>query len=304
MCRGLAECVEWRWMCRARQSRHLGPPRRPPSTERGSNATWGRRRPPAAERGSNSTGGASPPTRCCTRAVSMPRDTTKASLRMGPRRNATRAAQRIGPWRRVPWGRAQFFGVVYTAPPIYQAFHADSNVSKQDTHFFNTFSVVIGLLIVIAIGIFALARVVASETQDKQVLEEAQYLKSVDSHLQPVAKEAVAGADNTALAIKPDAGSAGAAGSASGGPAAPKDGGETFTQVCSACHGAGIAGAPKAGDKAAWGPRIAKGKDVLYDHALKGFQGSAGVMPAKGGRADLSDDLVKAAVDHMVDMAK
>jgi cytochrome c5 len=157
---------------------------------------------------------------------------------------------------------------------------------------------------VIAIGIFALARVVASETQDKQVLEEKSYLKSVESHLQPVAKEAVAGADNTALAIKPDAGSAGAAGSASGGPAAPKSGEETFTQVCSACHGAGIAGAPKAGDKGAWGSRIAKGKEVLYDHALKGFQGSSGVMPAKGGRADLSDDLVKAAVDHMVDMAK
>ena len=288
-------------------------------------------------------GGVSSPMRCRTHAVSMPRDARAAGTRMGPRGrcraggtshgtvgkcraggtshgsvgkcraggiwrglegNATRAAHRMGPRHRVPVGRAQFFGVVYTAPPIYQAFHADSNVSKQDTHFFNTFSVVIGLLIVIAIGIFALARVVASETQDKQVLEEAQYLKSVDSHLQPVAKEAVAGADNTALAIKPDAGSAGAAGSASGGPAAPKDGGETFTQVCSACHGAGIAGAPKAGDKAAWGPRIAKGKDLLYDHALKGFQGSAGVMPAKGGRADLSDDLVKAAVDHMVDMAK
>jgi cytochrome c5 len=205
---------------------------------------------------------------------------------------------------RIPSGRAQLIGVVYTAPPIYQAFHADSNVSKQDTHFFNTFSMVIGLLIVIAIGIFALARVVASETQDKQVLEEKSYLKSVEGHLQPVAKVAVAGADNSALAIKPDAGSADAAGSASGGPAAPKDGADTFTQVCSACHGAGIAGAPKAGDKGAWGPRIAKGKEALYDHALKGFQGSSGVMPAKGGRADLSDDLVKAAVDHMVDMAK
>jgi cytochrome c5 len=194
--------------------------------------------------------------------------------------------------------------VVYTAPPIYQAFHADPNVSKQDTHFFNTFSMVIGLLVAIAIGIFALARVVASETQDKQVLEEKSYLKSVESHLQPVAKEAVAGTDNTALAIKPDQGSGDAAGSASGGPAAPKSGEETFQQVCSACHGAGIAGAPKAGDKGAWGPRIAKGKEVLYDHALKGFTGSSGVMPAKGGRADLSDDLVKAAVDHMVDMAK
>lgn len=177
-------------------------------------------------------------------------------------------------------------------------------MSKQDTHFFNVFSLVIGLLIVIAIGIFALARVVAGETQDKQVLEESQYLKSVEGHLQPVAKEAVAGQDNSALAITADAGASGAAGSAEGGAAAPKSGAETFEQVCSACHGAGIAGAPKAGDKAAWGPRLAKGKEVLYDHALKGFQGSSGVMPAKGGRVDLSDDVVKAAVDHMVDMAK
>jgi cytochrome c5 len=176
-------------------------------------------------------------------------------------------------------------------------------VSKQDTHFFNVFSMVIGLLVVIAIAIFALARVVASETQDKQVLEESQYLNSVESRLQPVGKVAVAGQDNSALAIKADAGAAGQAGSA-GGPALPKSGDETFQQVCSTCHGAGIAGAPKAGDKGAWGPRIAKGKEVLYDHALKGFTGSSGVMPAKGGRADLSDDLVKAAVDHMVDMAK
>jgi cytochrome c5 len=178
------------------------------------------------------------------------------------------------------------------------------NVSKQDTHFFNVFSLVIGLLIVIAIGIFALARVVASETQDKQVLAESQYLKGVEARLAPVGQEAVAGKDNTAMAIKADAGAANQAGSASGGAALPKSGEEVFQQVCTACHGPGIAGAPKAGDKAAWGPRIAKGKDTLYDHALKGFQGSSGVMPAKGGRADLPDDLIKQGVDYMVGMAK
>jgi cytochrome c5 len=177
-------------------------------------------------------------------------------------------------------------------------------VSKQDTHFFNVFSMVIGLLIVIAIGIFALARVVASETQNKQVLEESQYLKSVRGRLQPAGQEAVAGQDNSALAIKTDAGAAGQAGSAGAGPALPKSGDEVFQQVCSACHGGGIAGAPKAGDKAAWAPRIAKGKDTLYDHALKGFQGGSGVMPPKGGRADLPDDLVKQGVDYMVGMAK
>ena len=42
---------------------------------------------------------------------------------------------------------------------------------------------------------------------------------------------------------------------------------------------------------------------MLYQHALQGFQGSAGVMPAKGGRPDVPDDLIKAAVDHMLGMA-
>src|SRR3979490_3604395 len=126
------------------------------------------------------------------------------------------------PQRRVSWGKGAISRAgLYCAADLL-AFHADPNVSKQDTHFFNVFSMVIGLLIVIAIALFALARVVAGETQDKQVLEESQYLKSVEGHLQPVAKEAVAGQDNSALAIKADAG-AGQAGSASG-PAAPQSG--------------------------------------------------------------------------------
>jgi cytochrome c5 len=172
-------------------------------------------------------------------------------------------------------------------------------VSKQDTHFFNTFSLVIGLLVAIAIAIFAFARVVASETQEKQMLVEGQYLKGVDQRLQPFARVAVAGADNSALTIVSTS-----AAPVGAGPAMPTDGNQLFEQACKACHGPGLAGAPKAGDHAAWAPRIAKGKDVLYDHALKGFTGSAGVMPAKGGRADVPDDLVKQAVDHMVDMGK
>ncbi len=176
-------------------------------------------------------------------------------------------------------------------------------MSKQDTHFINTFSLVIGLLVAIAIGIFAFARVVAGETQDKEVLEEAQYLKTVKQNLEPVAHEAVAGQDNAALAIRPDT-TAASAGSAGAGAALPTTGEGLFMQTCSVCHGPGLAGAPKAGDKAAWGPRIAKGKDVLYQHALMGFQGSAGVMPPKGGRTDAPDALVKQAVDYMVGLAK
>ncbi|HVW70410.1 MAG TPA: c-type cytochrome [Steroidobacteraceae bacterium] len=174
-------------------------------------------------------------------------------------------------------------------------------MSKQDTHFFNVFSMVIGLLVAVAIALFALARIVASQTQDKEVLEDAAYVKNVEQRLAPFTQEAVSGQDNAALAIKPDAGTAQAAGAAA---ALPKTGEELFQQTCSACHGAGIAGAPKAGDKAAWAPRIAKGMNTLYQHALSGFQGSAGVMPAKGGRTDAPDALVKQAVDHMVQMSK
>ncbi len=82
-------------------------------------------------------------------------------------------------------------------------------------------------------------------------------------------------------------------------------GGEgTYKSSCAACHSAGIAGAPKSGDKAAWSPRIAQGKETLYKHAIGGFQGKGGVMPAKGGNGSLSDGDVKAAVDYMVALNK
>jgi cytochrome c5 len=173
-------------------------------------------------------------------------------------------------------------------------------VSKQDTHFFNVFSMVIGLLVTITILLFALARIVASHTQDRQVLSEPDYSKTVAGRIGEPSHEAVAGRDNSAIAIKAET----PAGAGSAAAAIPKNGTDAFEQVCSVCHGAGIAGAPKAGDKAAWGPRLAEGKATLYEHALKGYQGKTGVMPPKGGRTDLPDDLVKQAVDHMVQMAQ
>ncbi len=79
-----------------------------------------------------------------------------------------------------------------------------------------------------------------------------------------------------------------------------KSGEEVYNLACVACHGAGIAGAPKTGDKAAWASRIAQGAATLYEHSIKGFKN----MPAKGGQAALSDDEVKAAVDYQVAKAK
>lgn len=77
-----------------------------------------------------------------------------------------------------------------------------------------------------------------------------------------------------------------------------------FGRVCAMCHAVGAAGAPKPGDKADWGPRIAQGNDVLYKHALEGFTGAKGQMPARGANATLTDDEVKAAVNYMADQAR
>jgi cytochrome c5 len=78
---------------------------------------------------------------------------------------------------------------------------------------------------------------------------------------------------------------------------------KVYDAACVACHGAGIAGAPKVGDKAGWTDRIKQGSEVMYAHAIKGFQGKTGMMPPKGG-SSASDAEVKAAVDYMVSASK
>jgi cytochrome c5 len=171
-------------------------------------------------------------------------------------------------------------------------------VSKHDTHFFNTFSMVIGLLIVIALVLMALARSVAARTEVAEVYSDARYVAAVNARTAPFLREAVAGKDNSAMKIEAPATATTVA------MAIPKDGASLFQSTCSACHGAGIAGAPKAGDKAAWAPRLAEGMPMLYQHALQGFTGKTGTMPPKGGRADLNDALIKQGVDYMAQMAK
>ncbi len=78
------------------------------------------------------------------------------------------------------------------------------------------------------------------------------------------------------------------------------DGVTVYNQNCAMCHAPGLANSPKFGDKAAWGPRIATGKDALLKSALNG----KGAMPARGGNPKLSDDDVAAAVEYMVNAAK
>lgn len=87
-------------------------------------------------------------------------------------------------------------------------------------------------------------------------------------------------------------------------PAAGAAGKSIYGKVCALCHAAGVAGAPKPGNKEDWAPRIAQGNDVMYKHAIEGFTGSKGMMPARGTGASLTDDEVKAAVDYMVSLSQ
>ena len=112
---------------------------------------------------------------------------------------------------------------------------------------------------------------------------------AVAKRLKPVSDVAIA-----------DAGSAAAPGAASGAAAGKADGKTIYESSCTACHAAGVAGAPKMGDKAAWAPRLKTGMNTLYASALKG----KGAMPAKGGNAALADAEVKAAVDYVTGRAK
>jgi cytochrome c5 len=119
----------------------------------------------------------------------------------------------------------------------------------------------------------------------------------VVERIAPQARIAVAGQDNSALAIVPSTSAAQAGTTLT----IPKSGAEVYQQVCVVCHGQGIGGAPRTEDAAAWSARVAKGKNTLYQHAIGGFTGQAGVMPPKGGRTDIPDELIQAAVDHMIE---
>jgi len=84
-----------------------------------------------------------------------------------------------------------------------------------------------------------------------------------------------------------------------GAAAVPLTGADAYAKGCASCHATGIGGAPKVGDHAAWGLRIAQGKQTLYRHSLAGKGG----MPARGG-TDWPDATIRLAVDYMVELNK
>lgn len=75
---------------------------------------------------------------------------------------------------------------------------------------------------------------------------------------------------------------------------------EIWLGTCADCHANSLSDAPQAKNPSAWLPRITKGRETLYSHALNGFSGEYGDMPPRGGNANLSDAEVKAALEYML----
>jgi cytochrome c5 len=135
---------------------------------------------------------------------------------------------------------------------------------------------------------------VMSDTAVKQrIAPVAQLSVDPNAPAAPAAGPATAVPPAAASAATPTAAPAKAAAGGGAGKA-------TYDSVCHVCHGAGVAGAPKFGDKAAWAPRIKQGAEQLHANAIKG----KAAMPPKGGNPSLSDADVSAAVDYMVSAAK
>ena len=165
---------------------------------------------------------------------------------------------------------------------------------SRDQKFFDMYSLVIGVLAAFALGILVLAMKISDLTQGVYTRDVDEYRDAVNERIQPFGNVYLPGEEHESEAptVQTAAGAAPVA-TAMSGP-------QVYNAACLACHGAGIGGAPILGDAEAWAPRIAQGIDVLKDHAVNGYTGSAGYMPAKGGRVDLSDQEVHDAVDYMV----
>ena len=169
---------------------------------------------------------------------------------------------------------------------------------NHDLVFLKHFSQVIGILVGITIALILLGLYFNSFQQpDPNPVADQQTVERI----RPVG-DAYAGSTGAAAQAAAKA----AAAAAAAGQVAYEgtlDGAVIYNNLCGACHTAGAGGAPKL-EKAAWSARIAQGMDTLNTHAIQGFQGQSGLMPAKGGNPSLSDEQVVATVQWMVDNLK
>jgi cytochrome c5 len=160
-------------------------------------------------------------------------------------------------------------------------------VDQQDKSFMTVLTVVIGALVLLTAVVFLAARMVAM-VSDYQPEDASRMQAAVEERIKPVGTVAV---------FDPNApAGAGAAATAAPAAAAAQSPEQIVTQVCAACHQAGVLNAPKIGAKEDWEPRMAQGLDTLVSHAVNGYN----AMPAKGGNPNLTEDDIRASTLWML----
>ena len=172
-------------------------------------------------------------------------------------------------------------------------------VTSTDRIFLKHFAMLIGFLIVVALVLMALGAYIYSNHPPEQNPKAA---ATLSNRIEPVGAVYAGDTGRAAMAAAQEAAKAAAASQVAYG--GTTDGKVIFGELCHSCHETGAGGAPKITDKAAWAPRVAEGLDTLVKHAIEGYTGKSGIMPAKGGNPALTDAQVKATVTWMVDQVK
>lgn len=152
---------------------------------------------------------------------------------------------------------------------------------SDDKSVTNTILAVIGALVVLAFAFYFIANAVTSDEADDSGPNPRMTAK-VQENIKPVGQVNVGAVAAAAATTTESTG--------------PRSGDQVYNASCMACHGTGVAGAPKVGDKAAWAERAAKGVDGLLTNAINGIN----AMPPKGTCAACSDDELKAAIEYML----
>ncbi len=165
---------------------------------------------------------------------------------------------------------------------------------NRDQKFFDRYSLVLGVLGAIALAILVFALKLSDMTQDVYTRDGDEYQAALADRIRPFGGVYLPGEEHEAAApIVETAAEPEPVATVMSGP-------QVYNSACIACHSTGVGGAPMVGDAVAWTPRIAQGIDTLNEHAINGFTGSAGFMPAKGARLDLSNADIHNAVEYMV----
>ena len=164
---------------------------------------------------------------------------------------------------------------------------------KRDQKLYNRYSLLIGVLAAVALGILVVSIKASDLMHGADTRDAGEDQTAVADRIRPFGQIYLPGEEQQAAAPTVETAEEPApVVTAMSGP-------QVYNAACLACHGAGIGGAPILGDAAMWAPRIAQGINVLNEHAVNGYTGSAGYMPPKGGRIDLSDQEIRDAVQYM-----